>query len=110
MYKSKVLIGFVVLCYLLFAVFEFSGFSKVAYYLHSLIVPLITLIYLLFIKDKSRLFLLFLVFYTISDIMGLIIGNMPLDETRKLYDFQYYFGNLLYILSYLFLVVKICLP
>ncbi|UKM63586.2 hypothetical protein GSB9_00129 [Flavobacteriaceae bacterium GSB9] len=41
--------------------------------------------------------------------MGLIIGNMPFDETRKLYDFQYYFGNLLYILSYLFLVVKICL-
>ncbi|WP_370476709.1 hypothetical protein [Tamlana flava] len=108
MNKSKVLIGFVLLCYILFAVFELSGNDGIAYYSRSLIVPLITLIYLLLIKDKKRLFLLFLVFYSISDLMGLVIDSMPFDESGSLYDFNYYSGNLLYMISYLFLVIKIC--
>lgn len=107
MYKSKVLVGFVIMCYLLFAIFEFSGYEKVAYYLHSLIVPLITLVYLLFANKKNNLFLLFLIFYSLSDLLGLIIGGLPFEGSQKLYDFEYYFGNLLYILSYLFLIIKI---
>ncbi|MFL1012301.1 hypothetical protein [Flavisericum labens] len=107
MNKSNILVGFVLLCYVLSVIFEFSGYETVAYFLHSLIVPLITLIYVLFAKRKSRLFLLFLISYTLSELMGLAIDNMPYEGTQKLYDFQYYFGNLLYILSYLFLVILI---
>ena len=36
MYKSKVLISFVLIFYLLFAVFEFSGYEIMAYYFNSL--------------------------------------------------------------------------
>ncbi len=107
MYKSKVLIGFVVLCYLLFAIFEFSGNEILAFYFNSLIVPLITILYVFFIKRKSKLFLMFLVCYSLSDILGIIIDRMPYDESQKLYDFEYYIGNALYIASYLFLIIKI---
>ena len=107
MYKSKILVGFVLLCYILFAVFEFNGNQVVAYYFHSFIVPLITIIYIFFIKRKSKLFLWFLIVYSLSDILGIVIDNIPVDGTSSLYDFEYYFGNGLYILAYIFLILKI---
>jgi len=109
MYKSKVLVGIVVMCYILFAIFEFSGNEMIAYYFNSLIVPLITILYVLFIERKSKLFLMFLVCYSLSDILGLVIRNMPYDESRILYDFEYYIGNSLYILAYLFLIIQLVL-
>ncbi|ULC60630.1 hypothetical protein MBM09_06460 [Flaviramulus sp. BrNp1-15] len=107
MYKSKVLIGFISICYVLFAIFEFSGNDIVAYNLNALIIPLITLTYMLFISKKSIWFFLFLILYSIADLMALVINNMPIDQTGKLYDYQYYIGNSLYIIAYMFLVVKI---
>ncbi|XCF07691.1 hypothetical protein ABI125_07460 [Tamlana crocina] len=107
MSKSKVLIGFVLMCYMLFAIFEFSGYETVAYYLYSIMVPSITLAYLLLGNKKNSLFSLFLVFYSLSDLMGLLISSLPYDGSQMLYDFEYYFGNLLYLLSYLFLIVNI---
>ena len=107
MYKSKVLVGFILVCYVLFAVFEFSGNEAVAYYFHSLIAPLITILYILFVERKSKLFLLFLIFYSLSDILVIVIDWIPYDESQKLYDFEYYFGNALYILSYTFLIIKV---
>ena len=93
--------------YLLFAVFEFSGYEIMAYYFNSLIAPLITVLYIVFIERKSKLFLMFLICYSFPDILGLVIRNMPHDESLKLYDFQYYLGNALYILAYLLLSIKI---
>lgn len=107
MYKSKVLIGFISICYVLFVIFEFIGNELVAYNLNALIIPLITLTYMLFIKRKNKLFTLFLVFYSISDSMGLVTSNLPSMQSQKLYDYEYYLGNLLYIVAYLFLVIKI---
>jgi len=107
MYKSKVLIGFVLLCYLLFIVFEFSGYADTAYCFQSLIVPLITLMYWCFIEKKSKLFFGFLLFYSLSDLTSFFMFAFPFEESQKLYDFEYYFGNLMYIFSYLFLAVKI---
>lgn len=106
MYKSKVLVGFVLICYFLFAIFEFSGYEDVAYYFNSLIVPLITVLYFLLIKRKSKLFLWFLLSYSLADILGLVIGVIP-DGPLWIYDFSYYVGNSLYILSYTFLIIKI---
>jgi hypothetical protein len=90
----------------MFAVFEFSGNQAAAYYFHSFIVPLITVIYLFFVKRKSTLFLWFLIAYSLSDILGIVIDNISL-ENSNLFDFEYYFGNGLYILAYIFLVIKI---
>lgn len=107
MFKSKVLVGIVLVCYLLFIVLEFSGNEGLAFYFHSLIVPIITIIYTFFIKRKSKLFWLFLIFYSLSDVLGILIVSISHDESKLLYDFEYYFGNSLYILAYLFLVFKI---
>ena len=105
--KSKVLVGFVLVCYVLFAIFEFSGNETLAYYFHSFIVPLITVIYIFFVKRKSKLFLLFLIFYSLSDVLGVVLDNLSYNDPQQLYDFQYYFGNALYIFAYIFLIIKI---
>jgi len=107
MYKSKVLIGFVLMCYILFAIFEFSGNEMIAFYFDSLIVPLITIIYILFVERKSKLFLMFLICYSLSDILGIVVDRMPYDESLLLYNFEYYAGNALYIIAYMFLIIKI---
>ncbi|NJX14983.1 hypothetical protein [Tamlana crocina] len=53
------------------------------------------------------MFLLFLVLYSLSELLGLLTSNLPHDESQSLYDFEYYFCNLLYLLSYLCLIIKI---
>lgn len=107
MYKSKVLVGFVLLVYVLFVFFEFKGNVNTAYSLDCLISPLITLIYLIFSKRKNIFFLLFILSYSISDLLGLIIPNIPDNKVINLNEIDYYVGNLLFMLSYVFLVIKI---
>jgi hypothetical protein len=112
MNKFKVLVGCVLLVYVLFAFFEAVGQYTVAFHLDSLIIPLITLIYLLFVKNKSRLFLLFLVFYSISDLLGIVTDNVlyynvPYNEGAIFYEYDYYIGTGLYILAYVFLFLRI---
>lgn len=107
MYKSKVLIGFVFLMYILFTIYEFNGNDVVAYNFDCLMVPLIALIYVIFAKGKNIFFLLFILCYSTSDLMGMTIANMPSSEVVNLSDIDYYVGNSLFILAYVFLVVKI---
>ncbi|WP_345278132.1 hypothetical protein [Litoribaculum gwangyangense] len=112
MNKSKILVGCVLSLYVLFAFFEAIGQYTIAFHLDSLIIPLITLIYILFVKNKSRLFLLFLLFYSISDIFGIVTDNLlyyyvPYKEGFILYEYDYYIGTGLYIMAYIFLFIKI---
>lgn len=74
--------------------------SSVFEVLELLIVPFITIIYLIRIKDKSLLFTLFLITYSISDLINII------DQDR-LYELIYFTCNCLYILSYIFLLFEI---
>lgn len=107
MYKSKVLVGFVLLCYLLFTVFEFSGDDILALYLDTLIVPSIIIFNLLFVKNRGIWYSLFLITYCFSEFSWVVIENLPVEKTYKLYDFEYYFGNSLFILAYTFLLIGI---
>ncbi|NMH89451.1 hypothetical protein [Flavivirga algicola] len=107
MYKSKVLVGLVLLVYVLFTVFEFNGSESLAFNLDYLITPLIALIYMFFAKRKNIFFTLFILCYSVSDLMGIIIKYLPQNEIVNLYDIDYYVGNGLFILAYLFLVIKI---
>lgn len=107
MYKSKVLVSFVLILYVLFVVFEFSGEYDLSFYIDSLIIPAITLIYLLFVKKKNIYFLLFLAFYSIGDLFYLFIDFLPEGEGFMVNHMDYYIGNSIFILAYVFLFIKI---
>lgn len=107
MNKSKVLVGFVILLYVLFVFFEFSGRYNLSLYFDCLMIPLITLIYILYIKKKNILFLLFLLFFTISDLYVLSTDILVNNQESALYDYNYYIANSLFVLAYVFLFIKI---
>ncbi len=100
MNKSKVLIVFISLLYLLFLIFEFSGESILSKSMSSLILPIITLLYFATVKRRTLFFSLFLICYSLSDLMTLIVDYVP-------HKVDYFIGNSLYILAYLFLLIEI---
>ncbi|SFD29129.1 hypothetical protein [Algibacter pectinivorans] len=107
MSKPKFLVVIVIICYVLFAVNEFSGSETLALHLRSLLVPFITIGYTFYITSKNNLFWAFLICYSLSDLLTIVMGNMTFSSAVIANDFEYFAGNALYILAYIFLIVKI---
>lgn len=108
MYKSKALVGLILLCYVLYAIFEFSDKQLLAYGFNSCIVVFVLILYVLCVKQKNKFLLLFLIFYSLADISSFVLSIVSARfDSQKLYDFEYYFTNGLYILAYVFLIIKI---
>ena len=87
---------------MLFVVFQINESYWRAEVCRSLIVPFITLLYFVKNKNKSTYFTLFLIGFSISDLIYLFSFYLPLD-------LQYYLGNALYIMAYLALTYEIFL-
>jgi hypothetical protein len=101
MYKSKILMGLVLIVYVLSVLFQFGNDSSIANSLKSFIIPIFTLLYFVTVKKKSLFFLLFLVLYAVSDLLLFIAPYI----SNKV---NYYMGNSLYILAYTFLLLEVC--
>ena len=101
MYKSKILMGLVLIVYVLSVLFQFVNNSGLSSSLKSFIIPIITLLYFVTVKKKSLFFLLFLVLYSISDLLFFIAPYV----SNKV---NYYIGNSLNILAYTFLLFEVC--
>lgn len=101
MYKQRVFVSIVVLTYILFVVFEFTGNEVLAKKLDAFILPIITLGYLFLVKNRALFFTLFVVFYTASDLLAL-------SDNYVSKEIDYYLGNILYIIAYIFLLIEIC--
>ncbi|WP_338358737.1 hypothetical protein [Yeosuana marina] len=99
MNKSNVVIGSVLFVYLAFVVSQFSNHYYYATIFDALILPLITVAYFLSNKKKTILFIIFLLAYSISDLMVFIVDYIP-------YEVYYYVGNGLYIIAYSALLIK----
>lgn len=108
MSKLKGLISLVFLLYLSFSILELKGLSDLSFIFECLIVPTITLFYLIFLKKKKLLFLFFLLCYALSDLLTLFVELITNGNSKLLYHIEYYAGNSLYILAYIFLIIKIC--
>ncbi|WP_053992592.1 hypothetical protein [Mangrovimonas sp. TPBH4] len=65
---------------------------------------LLSILYAVSVKNKRKFFFLFLLAFTLSDIINFITWDFSTEEGG--FDY-YYLGNGLYILSYLFLVIKL---
>ena len=83
-------------------IFAFFGLIDMSIFpmIELLVVPIITIYYLIYNRNKSLLFVLFLVCYSISDILHLI----DLDSNS---DFLYFLCSSLYVTAYLLLLFEI---
>ncbi|WP_034040287.1 hypothetical protein [Wocania ichthyoenteri] len=97
---SKALIGFISLIYILFVGFEFFGDDSVALQISVLIIPLVALLYFISVEKKTLFFSLFLICYSIPELILFIK-----DEVA--YETYYYLCNTLSVLAYVFLLIEI---
>ncbi|NCO63041.1 MAG: hypothetical protein GW839_04780 [Flavobacteriales bacterium] len=100
MKKSKVMVGLVLLVYLGFIVFQFSNNKFWAEVLDALLLPLITIAYFKNVNKPNLYFAIFLICYSVSDLMVFIVDYIP-------YLYYYFIGNGLYIFAYIALLIKI---
>lgn len=85
---------------------QFKGLELEAAGVRALAVTLLTVLYVIRIENKHPLFLLFLIFFSISEILNFVTWVVNLEVNPNI-DYYYYIGNGLYIMSYLFLTARI---
>lgn len=105
MQKSKLILGIVIMLTITFLGLQIFKQSTAASFVRPAIIPLLTIAYLLKFKDISSFFFLFLFSFSLSEIVG-TLGYFAYDNVI-IDNFQYYTGNILYIMAYLFLILEI---
>ena len=91
-----------------FLVLQFIGEEIQAAGVRALAIILLTLLYIVKIKSKNRLFFLFLITFSIAEIWNYVTWVVNFNVYTE-FDYFYYIGNGLYILSYIFLISRICM-
>ena len=98
--KSKVMVGLVLLVYLGFVVFQFNSNIYWADALDALILPLVTITFFKADRKPNLFFAIFLICYSVADLMVFIVDSMP-------YIYYYFIGNALYTMAYIAILIKI---
>ncbi len=97
-----------VTCILLYNTYAFIG--EDFYWIHLinyLLIPFITAYYLLYKKIKEKLFSLFLISYSLANIIGLVADIIIVYKYLELMQVDVYIVNGLYLISYIFLILII---
>lgn len=105
---GKFLGAIVLILSMIFLGLQFKGLEIEAAGVRALTVTLLLFLYVIRIKDKHLFFLLFLIFFAISEILNYFTWIINIDVSPD-FDYFYYIGNLLYIISYLFLIARIAI-
>jgi len=99
----------VILIYGFFLFFKLIKKDGLALFSESLIMPVITIIYLICIKNKNILLTLFFIFYALSDFYSIIdmFWRIPFETGDIYFGYQWYVGTGLCIISYFVLLLYI---
>ncbi|WP_204345447.1 hypothetical protein [Psychroserpens algicola] len=106
MYLSKILGTVLILLSILFLGLQSQALEIEASGVKTLAMILLIVFYVMRVKKKHILFLMFLVFFTIAEFFNYITWVINFDFSEEI-DYFYYVGNILYILSYTFLIARI---
>src|SRR5690554_2111928 len=101
--KSNIIIVVIVFLCISFTLFQVKDEYYISNVSRALIVPLISVLYFANTKVRSPYFSWFLLIYSFSELI--VFVEQFLDSTLQLHIY-YFIGNLLYILAYLFLLVR----
>lgn len=91
---------------LFFLALQYKGLEFEAAGVRALAITFLTLLYIIRVKNKHPFFLLFLIFFSVSEIFNYVTWIVSFELYPET-DYFYYIGNVLYILSYLFLIARI---
>ena len=102
---KKILIASLVLLSIVFLGLQFLEYEIEASGVRMLLLLLLTVLYCTSVKTKRLYFFLFLIAFTVSEVLNFVSWFIVLYEDSI--DYFYYIGNGLYILSYIFLVIQV---
>lgn len=108
MKQIKLLLSLIVMLTITYLGLEVFNRTSLAEYVRLPIIPLLTYAYYLKTRDKSSFFFLFLAAFSLCEVIcG--VSNVIYDFTENVMidTFQFFSGNLLYIMGYVFLIVEI---
>lgn len=105
--KTKHLLasGLVILS-IVFIGLQLMKYEMYASFVRAVMLIMLSVLYYNQVKTKHSYFFMFLLTFTISDIIGLLYWFIVLESESSI-DFIYYICNSLYILSYTFLIIKV---
>ena len=106
MNSRKVLSVFVVASSVLFIVLQTLGQEYHAFVVKALAMVILLILYTVSVGEKNVFFLLFIITYTVADIYNVLTYNI-FPAKGVTIDVHYLVGNSLYILSYIFLILKV---
>lgn len=106
MQLRRILKGTLIVVCLLFLGFQVYNLEIQAAAMRLILVLLLTILYCVGVQEKRLFFFLFLVCFTLAEIVNVISWIVKLDSDATL-EYYYYGGNILYILSYVFLILRI---
>lgn len=115
MNKEKVALSIIFICYVISIIFHVKEAYVFSFLFKYLIAPFFTLLYIIFVKNKSILFLLFLILYAFSSFFFSAIlivielgccGNFLYDKLGI--QAEYYITNTAVMIAYLLLFTRIC--
>ncbi|HLT32363.1 MAG TPA: hypothetical protein VKZ98_01105 [Aquaticitalea sp.] len=89
----------------LFLTFQIYNLDFQASGARMLLVLLLTVLYVVKVQPKRRFFLLFLVCFTLGEMVNFTSYVVNLNVNAI--DYFYYGANILYILSYIFLIIRV---
>ncbi len=103
---NRVLKTFLIVFSIVFFSFQILEYEMYAAGIRALLVVMLTLLYFNRVKNKRKYFFLFLITFTIAQLLDFASWYIVIESKYSI-DYFYYLGNGLYILSYIFLIILI---
>ena len=103
--NKKIILTLLIFSALLLLVFQIIEEDSLGFIVRAIAFPLLTLLYYIKTKDKKSSFFYFLLFFSISELLGVFIYMA--HKYTLVNDLMYYIRNSLYIIAYAFLFIKI---
>lgn len=101
----RILIGILIALAVLFLGFQIFELEVEASGIRALLLVFLTILYCYTVRERRLYFLMFLIAFTIADILSYIGWKIP-PFARNEIDYGYYIANSLYIISYSFLILQ----
>ena len=106
MQLSRIIIAFLVTICILFLGFQILELDFQAAVARALLLLSLTALYVVTVKDKKFFFYMFLLFFSLAELVNVMSWIIKIDVSDSL-DYYYYGANGLYILSYVFLIIRV---
>lgn len=103
---KKVLILILIILSVVFLGLQLIQYEAQAAGVRALLMVSLTSLYCLKVSEKRPFFFLFLITFTVAEILNFISWYVDINS-ESLFDYYYYIGNGLYILSYIFLIIRV---